>query len=928
MASQRVKGITIQIGGDTSNLVSALSKVDSAIKTTKTNLNDINKALKLDPTNTNLLAAKQKELGNAVIEAKEKVDKEKQAYEELQNKINNTPLDLDHAAEIQKDTEALEKLKLQIDLDTVALNEAEKASKDFGTVLGQQMQAVGQKVQEVGQKISDVGQGMTTKVTTPIVAGMGAAIKVTADFDSQMSKVQAISGAAGNEFTSLRDKAREMGASTKFSATEAGEAFEYMAMAGWKTDQMLEGVNGIMNLAAASGEELGTTSDIVTDALTAFGMTAEESGRFADILASAASNANTNVSMMGESFKYVAPVAGSLGYSAEDVAVALGLMANSGIKADMAGTSLRNMLNRMAKPTEESAMAMERLGLELYDGEGEMFTFREIMDQLRNSMGNINVDLDEYNAQLDQLDAALEDGTLTQKKYDAALEELNLQAFGAEGAEKARAAAMLGGTRAMAGLLAISNATTEDYEKLTSAIDNSSQAFAKLADGSVVPLNEALESGQEIIEQYDGTAEAMARTMENNLNGDLTVLKSMLQELAISLGDLLIPLAREVVGVIQNIVNYLNSLDDETKKTILTIAGVVAAVGPVLLVVGKLITGIGAVISAVGTIQAAIAAAIPVVTAIGGVITGTIIPAIVAIGAPVLAIVAAIAAVIAIIVLCVKHWDEIKEAAGKAVAFISEKWTQFKEHMGQLWDNIKAKTAETVENMSQKWSNFKDNVSNKWKETHDSINAVNNLIAQHVAQRFTQIRDNTIREVTSLRDGAVNLFNNLMSGISSIIDNIRNTIVNGFQNAISYITSLPSQAAQWGRDIINGLVDGIRNAFHNLVDAVSDIGETISSYIHFSEPDKGALSDFHTYMPDMMSQLAQGIRNGIPQIESAMSSLSSAMTPTMGAGNTTNNSNSVSVNVYGAQGQDVNELANIIEQKITDNVVRRGVAFG
>jgi hypothetical protein len=228
-----------------------------------------------------------------------------------------------------------------------------------------------------------------------------------------------------------------------------------MAMAGWKTDDMLNGLEGIMNLAAASGEELGTTSDIVTDALTAFGMSADESAHFADILAAAASNSNTNVSMMGESFKYAAHVAGALGYSAEDVAVALGLMANSGIKADQAGTSLRNMFNRMAKPTKESAAAMDRLGIELYDGEGEMFTFREIMDQLRASMSEINMPLEDYNAALDELDEQLADGTLTQKKYDAALEELNLQAFGAEGAEKARAAAMLGGTRAMSGLLAI-----------------------------------------------------------------------------------------------------------------------------------------------------------------------------------------------------------------------------------------------------------------------------------------------------------------------------------------------------------------------------------------------------------------------------------------------------------------------------------------
>lgn len=981
-ASQRIKGISIVIGGDTTELVKALSKVDTAIRNTQSNLRDINKALKFDPTNTNLLAAKQKELADAVDNADKKLKEEEKAYKQLEDKINNTPLDLDHAAEIQKNSEELEKLKLQIELDTVALHEAEKEFKNFGSVGSQQLQAVGSKMKEVGDKIKEVGDNiaqvgmdMTTKLSVPIATALGGAIKVTADFDSEMSKVQAISGATGEEFTQLRDKARELGSQTKFSATEAAQGFEYMGMAGWKTEDMLNGITGIMNLAAASGEELGTTSDIVTDALTAFGMSANESSRFADILASAATNANTNVSMMGESFKYVAPVAGSLGYSAEDVAVALGLMANSGIKADMAGTSLRNMFQRMAKPTKESQMAMDRLNLSLSDGNGNMYSFREIMNQLRESFTEINMSAEEYDGILDNLDQQLADGSLSQSKYNAAVEELNRQAFGAEGAEKARAAAMLGGTRAMSGLLAIANASTEDYEKLTNAIDHSSDAFAKLKDGSVVPLNEALASGAEVVETYNGQAEAMAATMQDNLSGDITTLKSMLQELAISIGDLLMPTLREIVTAVQNVVTWLNNLDEGTKKTIVQIALVIAAIGPVILIIGKVVSAVGTVISVIGTITSAIGAILPVLTTIGGVITGTVIPAIAAIGAPVLAVVAAIAAIIAIIVVCVKHWDEIKEAAGKAVDFMSEKWSQFKEFLGKVWDGIKEKTKETVSNMSQKWGEFKTNVTNRWQETKDSVNAVNNLIAQHVSNRFNQIRSNTINEVNAMRTGAVNGFNNLRSGVlnvvsnvysnvsnrfldmkntvSSRVDGIKNsavnafnnmrsgisnvmgtvysTIVSGFSNAVRYITSLPSQAWGWGRDIISGIVDGIRSAFSWLTDAVSDIADTIASYIHFSEPDKGALKDFHTFMPDMMRQMAQGIRDGIPQLESAMDSMTQSMVPTM-SGTTTNNTNntqnSVSLNVYGAQGQDVNELARVIEDKITNNVVRRGVVFG
>ena len=378
---------------------------------------------------------------------------------------------------------------------------------------------------------------------------------------------------------------------------------------------MLNGIEGIMHLAAASGEELGTTSDIVTDALTAFGMKAEESGRFADILAAAAANANTNVGMMGESFKYAAPVAGSLGYSAEDVAVALGLMANSGIKASMAGTSLRNMFNRMAKPTKESDAAMERLGISLQDDEGRMYSFREIMDQLRKSMTTINMPLAEYNRQLDILDEDLEAGRIKQSAYDKELEELNKQAFGAEGAEKARAAAMLGGTRAMAGLLAIANATEEDYNQLTNAIDNSSQAFARTKDG-VVPLNEALASGAEVLETYEGSAAAMAATMLDNVEGQFTILKSQLSELAISLGDTLMPTLREVIGYIQDFVDKLNGMDEDTKKMIINIVLVTAALSPVLIIVGKLMTGIGSLMTVIGGLSAPILAVIAVIAAL------------------------------------------------------------------------------------------------------------------------------------------------------------------------------------------------------------------------------------------------------------------------------------------------------------------------
>lgn len=323
--------------------------------------------------------------------------------------------------------------------------------------------------------------------TATAIGAIGAAsVKVGSDFEASMSKVAAISGATGDDLKALTDKAKEMGATTKFSASESADALQYMAMAGWKTDDMLNGLEGIMNLAAASGEDLATTSDIVTDALTAFGLSAEDSTHFADVLAQASSNANTNVGMMGETFKYVAPVAGALGYTAEDTALAIGLMANSGIKASQAGTSLRSIMSRMAKPTKEVQGAMDKLGVSLTDSNGNMKSLNEVMGDLRKGFAGLSKD------------------------------------------EAAAMAAALGGQEAMSGLLAIVNSSDDDFDKLSDAIYS-----------------------------CDGAAKRMADTMNDNLQGQITILKSGLEGLGISLYENMEAPLKEVVKEAQNMVQQL-----------------------------------------------------------------------------------------------------------------------------------------------------------------------------------------------------------------------------------------------------------------------------------------------------------------------------------------------------------------------------------
>lgn len=301
-------------------------------------------------------------------------------------------------------------------------------------------------------------------IATTLGAGATAAATVGSSFEAAMSKVSAISGASGKDLQSLTDKAKEMGAKTKFSASESAEALQYMAMAGWNTTSMLNGIDGIMSLAAADGLDLATTSDIVTDAITAFGLKASDSTHFADVLAKASSSANTNVSMLGESFKYVAPLAGAMHYSVEDVSVALGLMANASVKGSMAGTSLKTALSNLASPTDAMAEVMKKYKISMTDANGEALPLIDVIKELRTKFSGLSE------------------------------------------TEQTAAASTLFGKEAMSGMLAIINASDKDFNTLVKNIDNA-----------------------------DGSAQKMADTMQNNLQGQITILKSGLEGLGIEI---------------------------------------------------------------------------------------------------------------------------------------------------------------------------------------------------------------------------------------------------------------------------------------------------------------------------------------------------------------------------------------------------------
>ncbi|WP_370785328.1 phage tail tape measure protein [Ruminococcus callidus] len=800
--ANRIKGITVEIGGDTTKLSKALEGVNKDIKGTQTQLKDVQKLLKLDPTNTELLSQKHKLLADAVSATKEKLEVLKTAAEQANTALANGEISQQQYDALQREIIETENELKRL---TTEANNSHTALEKMG-VLGETLQSAGDKISGVGQKLLPVTAGVTALGTI--------AVKTGADFDAAMSKVAAVSGATGSEMDALREKAREMGSKTKFSASEAADAMNYMAMAGWKTNDMLSGIEGIMNLAA-SGEDLASTSDIVTDALTAFGLSASDSGHFADILAAASSNANTNVSMMGETFKYAAPVLGSLGYSAEDSAIAIGLMANAGIKSSQAGTALRAAITNLAKPTDTVASAMEQYGISLTDSSGKMYSLRELMEQLRQKLGGLSE------------------------------------------AEQAQAAASLFGKEAMSGMLAIINGSPADFEKLSNAIDTCSDT----------------------VDGYNGTTEKMAAVMQDNLAGQVTILKSQLEELAISFSDILMPTIRSIVSRIQELVDKLNQLDPQTKETIAKIALVAAALGPMLVVLGKTISSVGTVFSAVSKLPALFS------TVQGGI--GAITGALGVSLGPLLAIIAAVAALVAAFVHLWKTndkfksniiaiWEQIKSTFTGLTQGITDRlnalgfdFESFTDVLKAAWDglcNLLAPIFEGVfQNISNIFSGFADIFLNSldvliglftgdWEQCWDGIKGIFTSIWNFIVNTFRNIM-NTLKGIadvvlgwfgtswnevwTSIKTFFVDTWNSIASFFTGIVTGIRDffvntwtSISNTFTTIVTAIQTVATTVFTAIRDFFTTIFKAIYNFFSTIFNAIYNVVSTVFQAIY------------------------------------------------------------------------------------------------
>ncbi len=711
----RIQGIIVEIGGDTTKLTDALKGVNKEIRGTQSQLKDVEKLLKLDPSNTELLAQKQRLLNEEVEKTKEKLEALKSASIQANEALEAGTITQKQYDGLQREIlateQALEELEEQAEQSVVAL---------------QKISATGTQFQEVGGKISSVGKALLPVSAT--MTGVGVAgLKVATDFEKAMSGVQAITGATGEEFEKLRQTAIDLGATTAFSSGEVAEAMTEMAKAGWSSTQIIDGMAGVLDTAAASGESLGTVTTIVADAITGFGLTAKDSARVADLMTQAANAGTIGVSDLGESYKYVAPLAQSMGLSIEDVTTALSAMSMAGIKGSQAGTSLRTVLANMTKPSDTVADAMEKMNVSITNSDGSFKSLDEILTTMRTSFSNLNDDQQAYYA------------------------------------------TALAGKEGMSGLLSILNLTQTEYDALSESMKNCS-----------------------------GVAGETAAVMQDNLQSKTEQLGGALESLAIQLSQYVIPFLTDLVVWITSLIEAFTNLNPMVQKVILFIVGLIAVLSPLLIVIGKVISFVGTVMTLLPKLAGLLTTVKTAFAAFNAVLLAN----------PIGLVIAAIAALV--------------------VAFL------------YLWNNC--------EEFRQFWQNL-------WEKLKGALKSALDFIENH----------------------ALKAFQNLWNGIKEKVGGIRTSITSGFDEAVSYIQNLIRSAYTWGADLIGGIVDGIKSCIGKVKSAVTSVADTIRSFLHFSVPDVGPLTDYESWMPDFMKGLAEGIEKSKYLVSRAVNGLASDM---------------------------------------------------
>ncbi|SIS88523.1 phage tail tape measure protein [Belliella pelovolcani] len=603
-------------------------------------------------------------------------------------------------------------------------------AENFYSAIG----GVQKRLQGVSKDLDRISKDISMKVSAPLALLGGVALNTFSTFEDSMLKVKSLTGATDEQFKELNKTAKTLGATTRFSGSEVGDAMGYMALAGWDTTKIIQGLDGVLNLAAGSGEDLAKVSDILTDGLSAFGKEASYSARMADILAMASAKSNTSIGLMGEAFKYVAPLAGALKFAVEDTNLALGLMANAGIKGSQAGTSLKNTINRLVAPTKESQTALENLGYTAINTDGSVKPLAQILEELRGKFSGLTT------------------------------------------SQKAQNAGLLAGKDAMSGLLAIINASDDDFYNLQNNLINS-----------------------------EGQAKIMAETLESGLGGAFRRMKSNIESVLIMIGENLAPLVINISDVVGKVTQVINDLSPSFQR-------VVTVIGVILAVVPPLIVAFGSIIKIVTSSIVAIK---------------TLLPLLAGISAPVLAIAAGVGAAVYLII---KYWDEIKEY------FTNGDGSTLTNSITELWNGSMQKITEAVKEVvkftKELWSKYgqdvKDIFSGLFGVVYTQITNLLNIIGLLIRGITTTFRF-FLKLFTGDFKGA---FNVVKDFALDIFKTIVSTIAESFKSILNIAGTL---AEKLGFEKINKGIEGtiswldkLKYSATTTAEGVSELGDEVA----------------------------------------------------------------------------------------------------